>query len=130
MARVLLLHGHHRHAVRAAFRRQVEVGDFRELLLQDRHEHFVQCHAEDRRLIWRAAGVGAVVDRLVPVGDALDGEHREAVHFVVVAGVVAVRAFRGHFARVDHAFQNDLGGGRYLQVATPALDQLGAVAAQ
>ncbi|MNM86701.1 hypothetical protein D3C81_988610 [compost metagenome] len=71
-----------------------------------------------------------MVDRFLPVGDALDGEHREAVHFVVVAGVVAVRAFRGHFARVDHAFQDDFGGGRYLQVAAPALDQFGAVAAQ
>ncbi|MDT4840308.1 hypothetical protein FQZ97_741270 [compost metagenome] len=130
MAGVLLLDGHHRQAIRAAFRRQVEVGDFRELLLQDRHEHFVERHAEHRRLIRWTAGVGAVVDRLLPAGDALDGKHREAVDFVVVAGVVAVRAFVGHLAGMDHPFEDDLGAGRHLQLAAARLDQLGAVAAQ
>ena len=130
MAGVLLLDGHHRHAIRAAFRRQVEVDDLGELLLQDRHKHFVKRHAENRRLIRRPAGVGAVVDRLLSTGDALDGEHREGVDLVVVASVIAVRTFRRGLARMDHAFQHNFGAGRHLQITTTRLDQLGAVTAQ
>ncbi|MNI10393.1 hypothetical protein D3C73_635050 [compost metagenome] len=64
------------------------------------------------------------------MGNALDGEHREAVDFVVVAGVVAVWAFIGHLARMDHAFEDDFGGGRHLQVVAATLHQLSAVTAQ
>ncbi len=130
MPRIRLLHGHDGHAVRTAFGRQVEVGDLWKLLLQDWHEHFVQRHTENRRLIRRTTGVGAVIDRFDSMGDALDGEHREAVDFVVVAGVVTIRAFVGHFARMDHALEDDLGGGRHLQVVAAALHQFGTVAAQ
>ena len=130
MPRVLLFHGHDGHAVRAAFGRQVKVGDFRELLLQDRYKHFVERHTQNRWLIRWTAGVGAVIDRFDPMGDALDGKHREAVHFVVVTGVVAIRAFRGHLAGVDHAFEDDFGSGRHLQVIAAALHQFGAVAPQ
>jgi hypothetical protein len=63
VAGVLLLHADHRHAVGAAFGRQIEIGDLRKLLLQQRHEHLVQRHAEHGRLVGRLAGVGAVVDR-------------------------------------------------------------------
>ena len=98
--------------------------------MQDRHEHFVQCHPEDRRLVRRTPGVGAVVDRFLPAGDALDGEHREAIDLVVVAGVIAIGAFVGHLAGVDHPFEDDLGAGRHLQVAAATLDQLGTMPAQ
>ncbi len=130
MARILLLHGHHRHAVGTTFGRQIEVDDLRELLLQDRHEHLVQCHTENRRLIRRTSGVGAVVDRILAVGDALDGEHREAIHLVVVAGVIAVGSFVGHLTRMDMSLEDDLGVRRHLQLGADRLDQLGARAAQ
>ena len=55
---VLFFHAHHRHAVGAAFGRQVEIGDFGELLLQERYEHFVQRHAQNGRFIGRFACVG------------------------------------------------------------------------
>jgi hypothetical protein len=97
VAGILLAHGDHRQPVGAALRRQVEVDDFGKLLLQDRHEHLVQRHAENRRFVRRPAGVGAVIDRLLAVGDAVDGEHREAIHFVVIAGVVAERSFQRGF---------------------------------
>ena len=75
---------------RAPFRWQIEIDDFRELFLQDRHEHFIQRHAQDRRLIRRAAGIGRVVDRVATLGDVRDGKYRELVDFIVVTGVVAV----------------------------------------
>ncbi len=130
MARVLFLHGHHRHAVGAAFRGQVEIHDFRELLFQDRHEDFVHGHAQHRRLIRWTPGVGAVIDRIAAVGDALHGEYRETFHLVVITGVVAERAFLCQLVRVDMAFQNELGAGRYLQVIADAFHQLGFRAAQ
>ena len=130
MARVLLLHGHHRHAVGTALRRQIEIDDLRKLLLQDRHEDFVHRHAQHRRFVRRAAGVGAVVDRVAAVGNAIHGKHREALHFVVVAGVVAERPFVGVLAGLQMAFQHELGTGRHLQVGAQAFHQLGARAAQ
>jgi hypothetical protein len=54
----------HRQAIRAAFGRQVEIDDLGKLLLQQRHEDFVERHAEHRRFVRRLAGVGAVVDRV------------------------------------------------------------------
>jgi hypothetical protein len=68
VAGVLLAHADHGHAVGAALRGQVEVDDLRELLLQQRHEDLVQRHTEDRRLVRRASGVGAVVDRRLAGG--------------------------------------------------------------
>jgi len=44
--------------------------------------------------------------------------------------VVAVRAFFGAVARVDHAFEHDFSGGRHLQIAAEAGGELGAGAAQ
>ena len=61
---ILLLQADDRHTVRAAFGRQIEVGDLGKLLLQQRHEDLVQRNAEDRRLVRRLAGIGAVIDRL------------------------------------------------------------------
>ena len=116
MPGVLLLHAHHRHAVGTALWRQVEIDDLRELFLQDRHEHLVQGHAEDRRFVRRATGIGAVVDRLLPMGDALDGEDREALHLVVVAGVIAEGPLRCGIVREQMALQYELRRGGHLQI--------------
>ena len=56
---ILLLQRDDGEAVRAALGRQIEVDDLGKLLLQQRHEHFVQRDAQDRRLVGRLAGVGA-----------------------------------------------------------------------
>src|SRR4030065_515853 len=37
----------------------------------------------------RPAGVGTVVNRAVPMGDARDGKDRETLDLVVIAGVIA-----------------------------------------
>ncbi|MNZ82874.1 hypothetical protein D3C78_1015840 [compost metagenome] len=44
--------------------------------------------------------------------------------------MVAVRTFVGHLAGVDHAFEDDFGAGRHLQVAAAAFHQFGAVVPQ
>ena len=157
MAGVGLLHGHDRQPVRAALGRQVEVDDLGELPGEQRHEHFVEGHAQHGRLVGRLAGVGGVVDGVPAVGDAIDGEDGEPVLLVVVAGVVAVGAFQGHFIAgerggrqrplpaqaagvgqgllsvgvgVEVAFQHDLGGGGHVQFGVGHTDQFGAGAAQ
>ena len=130
MARVLFLHGHYGHAIGATFRGQVKIHDFRELLFQDRYEDLVHGHAQHSRFIRWPAGVGAVIDRITAVGDALHGKDREALHLVVIAGVVAERPFLGHLVRIDMAFQDELGAGGDLQVITDTFHQLGFRAAQ
>ena len=130
MARVLFANTHYSQPIGTAFRRQVKIGDFRKLFLQQRDEHFIECHAEHRRFIRRFAGVGAVVDRRAAAGEALDGEHRESRLFVVVAGVVAVGAFQRCFIRVDVAFQHDFRRSGHLQFRAEAVDQLGPATAQ
>ncbi len=129
MARVLFLHTHARDPVGTTFRWQVEIRDFGKLFLQDRHEHFVQRHAENSRFVRRAAGIGAVVDRLIAVGDTVDGEHREAFLLVVVTGVITERPFQRFLARVDMPLQYELGTGRYLEVEGATFHQLGLRAA-
>lgn len=57
--------------------------------------HFIQRHAQDRRLIRRPAGVGRVVNRVATLGDVRDSEYRELVDFIVVTGVVTVRGAFG-----------------------------------
>ncbi|MNN12433.1 hypothetical protein D3C81_1254250 [compost metagenome] len=71
-----------------------------------------------------------MVDGIAAPGDALDGEHREAVDLVVVAGVVAVGTLVGHLSGVDVSLQHHLGKRRHLQIRADGLDQLGALAAQ
>ena len=93
MTGVGLADGHHGEPVAAALGRQIEVHDLRVLFLQDGHEHLVERHAQHGGLVRRLAGVGGVVDRLLAMGDALDLEYRKPVLFVVIAGVVAERAF-------------------------------------
>ena len=130
MTRILLLHAHHRHAVGTAFRRQIEVDDFRKLLLQDRHKDFVQRHAQNGRLIRRTTGVGAVINRVFTMGDAFHGKHREVIHFVVITGVVAEWAFGGHFAGVNHPFQHNFSAGWHHQIVANAFHQLGFAVTQ
>ena len=130
MAGILLFHAHHRQAVGAALRRQVEIGDLGKLLLQDGHEDFVERHPEDRRFVGRTAGVGAVVDGLAPVGDALDGEDGEFFHLVVIASVVAKGAFGRGVVGLDHPFEDELGARRHLKVIAQAAGHFGARTAQ
>ncbi|MNT11500.1 hypothetical protein D3C72_1463850 [compost metagenome] len=59
-----------------------------------------------------------------------DGKYREVVDLVVVTGVIAIRAFRRHFTRLNVAFQHDFRAGRHFQIAGEALDHFGFVAAQ
>ena len=131
MAGVLLADADHRDAVRARFRRQVEVHDLREHLAQDRHEHVVQCHRHHRRfVVRRAAHVAALVDRVAAQVHAGDGHHREVVLRVVVAGVVAERAFQRGVVGRDEALQQDLAAGRRIQPGGRAVPHPGALSAQ
>ena len=137
MARVLLLDLHHGHAVAAAFGRQIEVRDFAELLLQQRHEHFIQRQAQHGRFVRRFAGIRGVVDRVAAHGDAVDGKHGETVLLIIVARVVAIRPFqrvfiaaRMVFIRVDMAFEHDFGRGGHAQLAADGFYQFRAAAAQ
>ncbi len=125
MSRVLLAHAHHRNPVRTAFRRQIEIHDFRKLLCEQRDEYFVQRHAEDRRLVGRLAGVGAVIDRIAAHGDTIDRQHRKRFLLVVIAGVIAERAFGRRVSWMDASFQDDLRRSGYLQIGTDALGKFG-----
>ena len=71
-----------------------------------------------------------MIDGIAPLGDVGDGEDRELVHFVVVAGVIAVRPFGGHLPRLQIAFQHDLGAGGHFQIAAQRLHHLGTAAPQ
>jgi hypothetical protein len=62
--RVLLVERDDGQAIRASFRREIEIRDLRILLLQERHEDFVQRDAEDCRLVRRLARVRGVIDRI------------------------------------------------------------------
>ncbi len=64
------------------------------------------------------------------MGDTLHGEHRERLHLVVIAGVIAKGPLWGQLTGLDIAFENDLGGGRHLQLGALALHHLGLRAAQ
>ena len=98
--------------------------------MQDRHEHFVQRHAKHRRFIRWTAGIGGVIDGIFTLGNVGDGEHREVIHFVVIAGVVAVRPFGRQLALFNVTFQHNLCAGRYFQVIGDALHHFGFGAAQ
>ena len=154
MAGVSLFDRNDGHAVAATFRRQIEIDDLRKLLLQDRHEHLVQRHAQHGGLVGRLAGVGGVVDGAMPVGQPLDAKHRKPVLLVVVAGMVTKRplqrmqvaahfldrypvraaAFEAGLGQGHMAFQHDFGRGWHLKLRArltdTAIDQLGGTAAQ
>ena len=124
MAGVLFFDADYSQPVGAAFGWQVEIDDFRELLLQQGNENLVQGYAQHGWLIRWFAGVGAVVDGMATHRDALDGEHGKGGLFVVIAGMVAIRAFERGFSRMDHAFEHDLAGGWNLQIAAKTLHEL------
>ena len=130
MTGVLLAHADAGQAVGTALGWQIEVGDLRELALQQRHEDLVEGDAEDRGLVGRASGIGAVVDRLRALRDAVDREDREGLLFVVVARMVAERPLEGRVAGGDMALEDDLGVGRHLQVVADAVDEFALAAAQ
>jgi len=137
VTRVALADRHHRHAIAATFGRQVEVGDLGKLALQQRHEQLVHRHSQNRRLVGRLAGVSGVVDRLAAHRHAVDGEHRELGLLVVVARVVAERAFervlvaaRMIRVRSDVPFHHDLRRGRHTQGAAERRRHLRTAAAQ
>jgi hypothetical protein len=127
--RIGLFDRHQRHAVGAALRRQVEIDDLRILALQQRHEDFVQGHAQHRRLVRRLAGVSGVVDRIAPQRDALEREHGEDRLLVVIARVIPEWTFESRVAGMDVPFEHDLGARRHLQ-APHGLGELGFGAAQ
>ena len=97
---VLFADGDDSQSVAAPFRGQVEVNDFRQLAFKQRYKNLIQGDTQHGRFVGGLAGVGAVVRGVAAHGDALDGEDREPVLFVVIAGMIAVRAFQGHFVRV------------------------------
>ena len=130
MAGVLFLHTNHGQSITTALGRQPEIDDLGKLLLQQRHEHLVERLAEHGRLVRRLAGIGAVIDRVTAHRDALDREHRETVLFVVIAGMVAERAFQRGLARMNDPLQDDLGRGRDAEIVAERRGDLGLGAAQ
>ena len=130
MACVLFFHRHHRQAVGAPFRRQIEIDNFRKLFLQDRDEDFIQRHAQHRRLIRRTAGIGRMINRVFTLGNMGNRKHRELVYFIVVAGMVAIRTFRRHLPGLDITFQHNLCAGRHFKIVRDAFHHFGFGAAQ
>ncbi len=129
MPRILLAHGHDSHAIGAALWRKIKIADLRELFLQQRHKHFIERHAKNRRLIGRSASVSTVVDRVFPGRHGLNGKNGEALHFIVITSVIAEWSFVGHFGRVDVALQNDFTVRRHHQIigSTGVGDALGQI---
>ena len=130
MACVLFFHRHHRQAVGAPFRRQIEIDNFRKLFLQDRDEDFIQRHAQHRRLIRRTAGIGRMINRVFTLGNMGNRKHRELVYFIVVAGMVAIRTFRRHLPGLDITFQHNLCAGRHFKIVRDAFHHFGFGTAQ
>ena len=105
--------------------------------MQQRHKQLVERQPKHGRFVRRLAGVGAVVDGIAALGDALDGEDGKLGALVVVAGVVAIRAFQRVLVaafvvgvRVDVAFQHDFGAGWHLQRHGHGIGHFGAGTAQ
>ena len=98
--------------------------------MQQRNEDFVQRFAEDRRLVGRPAGVGRKIDRIAAHGDRGDGENRKLLDRIVIAGVIAIRAFVAIIGERDFAFEHDLGFRRHFERLAHAIGQLHARAAQ
>ena len=62
--------------------------------------------------------------------DARQVEHRVVVGMRIEAGVIAERSLAAALARLDVAFEHDLGVRRHLEVDRDALDELDALAAE
>ena len=133
MSRVLLFERDDRDSIRAAFRRQIEIDDLGILLLQQRHEYFIERHAEYRGLVGRLAGIRRVVDRFATQRHALDREHGKTLNLVVVSGVIAERTFGGGFVAgcvvgigLDEPLEHDFRRSGHLQIMRQAVDDLRA----
>ena len=126
----LLAHAHDGQAIRTRLRRQIEVDDLGKLAREQRHEDFIERDTQHRGLIGRFARIGRVIDRIAAHGDALDGQDRITLDLVVVAGMVAKRAFKRIVARMDHTLEHDFGARWHAQVRSDAACHLGATAAQ
>ena len=130
VTRVGFLHRYDGNAVGAAFRRQIEVDDFWELLLKQWNEDFVERYAQYGRFVWRSTRVGAVVDGRLAHAHALDGEHRKSFDFVVIAGVIAKRPFIRLVARVQETFEHNFSAGWNLKVTERARGEMCPLTAQ
>ena len=134
MSRVFLAYGHYGHAIGTALWRQVKIDNFRELFLQYGNEHFIERRAQYGGLVRRTACVSAVVNRRFPVCNGFDSEYREALYFIVIAGVITKRTLVCQFTGLQIPFQNIFSGGRHLQSmllaqGSEAFCQLGFTAA-
>ena len=130
MSGVLFFDRHYRQTIRTAFRRQIKIDNFRELFLQNRHEHFVQCYTQYRRFIWRTPGIGGMINRIFTLGNMRHGKYRKTIDFVIVTGVVAIRPFRRSFALFDIPFQHNLRTGGHFKVIGDTLHHFGLGTAQ
>ena len=98
--------------------------------MQDGDEHFVQRNAQYRGFVRRTPGVGRMVDGVFTLSNMGDGKDREVIHFIVVARMVAIRAFRRHLSGLNISFQHNLRAGGHFQIVRDALNDFGFRAAQ
>ena len=76
-----------------------------------------------------------MINRVVPRGDGVDREDREALDLVVIPGVIPVGPLIGHLVGVDVTFEDDFAVRRHHEVVIAAdighaLGQIGFLAAQ
>ena len=76
LAGIGLVDGDHGQLVAEPLHRQEEVDDLRDLLAQDRCVDPVQCDGEHRVLLRRASAEGGEVERIAPLGHALEPHQR------------------------------------------------------
>ena len=125
MTGVLFFHAHHRHSIRAAFRRKVEIDDLGKLLLQDWDEHLVECDPQYGRFIGRSTGIGAVIDRRRPGSDPINGKYGKCLDLVVVASVVSEWTFWCFITGLYGTFEHHFRTGRNFEVGADTVNQLG-----
>ncbi len=130
MAGIGFLDAHHRDAIGASFRRQPEIHDLGELLLQQRNEHFIQRLAQNAGLIRRPPGEGRKINRIAPHRDRGDVEHGKLLDRIVIARVVAIRAFIAIIGKRNLALDHDFGFRGHFQRLRNTIRQLHALPAQ
>ena len=109
--------------------REVEVDHFGQDHLDHRQEDALGGFAQVRVFHGRRADDDRLVNRIAPVRDRGDVQHRVLVGQRVVAGVIAERPFGAHIIRVHVAFDDELGRGGDFQVDGLAFDHFDALAA-
>ena len=130
LAGVALVDGQHRDAVGAGFGREPNVEDFGKLLPEQRLENVEHGIADDRWLVGGAAGERGQIHARLADAHVLQAEYRERLGRIVIAGVVAERAFHRGFRGRDGAFEHDLRAGRHMQRDGAAGRKLGPPPAQ